>query len=215
MVWNRCHGLVLAVRYHLVDSHSFDISCQSKERMAQCQYHCHNSHCLFLPGGFSPLGVVTETRTTPIHIPSTIHQPDRTCRLCDRVPLLWQAIPAMPRTLRQHQALTMFLTFSDFLYLYPTLLLLVSRSCAERHIPAAGHITQTCTFTSTMTAILTSIVIKHTRYYKYFITAGVAIYLLGVGLMIRYYVEGSLTSQIVGTQIAVGSKCGRNFDFWN
>ena len=71
-------------------------------------------------------------------------------------------------------------------------------------ITAAGHITQTFTFTSTVTAILISIVIKYTRHYKYFITAGTAIYLLGVGLMIRYRVEGSLTSQIVGTQIVVG-----------
>ena len=55
-----------------------------------------------------------------------------------------------------------------------------------------------------MSAILISIVIKYTRHYKYFITAGAAIYLLGVGLMIRYRVEGSTTSQIVGTQIAVG-----------
>ncbi len=71
-------------------------------------------------------------------------------------------------------------------------------------IIAAGHITQTFTFTSTVAAILISIVIKYTRHYKYFITAGAAIYLLGIALMIRYRVEGSSTSQIVGTQIAVG-----------
>lgn len=69
---------------------------------------------------------------------------------------------------------------------------------------AACHITQTFAFTSTVAAIITSTIIKYTRHYKYFITAGAAIYLLGIGLMIRYRVEGSLTSQIVGTQIAVG-----------
>lgn len=46
--------------------------------------------------------------------------------------------------------------------------------------------------------------IKYSRHYKYYVTAGAAIYLLGIGLMIRYRVEGSSTSQIVGTQIAVG-----------
>lgn len=69
---------------------------------------------------------------------------------------------------------------------------------------AAGHITQTFTFTSTVTSILISLVIKYTRRYKFYITAGACIYLLGIGLMIRYRVEGSSTSQIVGTQIAVG-----------
>ncbi|MCJ1223370.1 hypothetical protein MMC12_000010 [Toensbergia leucococca] len=71
-------------------------------------------------------------------------------------------------------------------------------------ITAAGHITQTFSFTSTVTAICISLVIKYTKHYKYYITAGAAIYILGVGLMIRYRVEGSSTGQIVGTQIAVG-----------
>jgi len=47
-------------------------------------------------------------------------------------------------------------------------------------------------------------VIKYTRHYKWYITAGAAIYLMGIGLMIRYRVEGSSTGSIVGTQIAVG-----------
>jgi len=71
-------------------------------------------------------------------------------------------------------------------------------------ITATGHITQTFTFTSTVTAICISFVIKYTRHCKYYITAGACIYLMGVGLMIRYRSEGSTTSQIVGTQIAVG-----------
>ena len=69
---------------------------------------------------------------------------------------------------------------------------------------AAGHVTQTFTFTSTVTAICISVVIKFTRHYKYYITGGACIYLLGIGLMIRYRVEGSTIGQIVGTQIAVG-----------
>ena len=71
-------------------------------------------------------------------------------------------------------------------------------------VTAAGHITQTFTFTSTVSAICISIVIKYTRHYKYYITTGACIYLLGVGLMIRYRSESSTTSQIVGTQIAMG-----------
>ncbi|KAL2036510.1 hypothetical protein N7G274_010740 [Stereocaulon virgatum] len=71
-------------------------------------------------------------------------------------------------------------------------------------VTAAGHITQTFTFTSTVSSICISLVIKYTRHYKYYITLGACIYLLGVGLMIRYRSESSLTSQIVGTQLAMG-----------
>ncbi|KAL8676170.1 MAG: hypothetical protein Q9186_007288 [Xanthomendoza sp. 1 TL-2023] len=71
-------------------------------------------------------------------------------------------------------------------------------------ITAAGHITQTFSFTSTVASILTGLAIKFSRHYKYFIIGGCAIYLLGIGLMIRYRREGSTTGQIVGTQIAVG-----------
>lgn len=71
-------------------------------------------------------------------------------------------------------------------------------------ITAAGHVTQTFSFTSTVASICVGIVIKYTRHYKYYITAGACIYLLGVGLMIRYRTEGSSIAQIVGTQIAVG-----------
>ncbi|KAL9595465.1 MAG: hypothetical protein Q9219_006425 [cf. Caloplaca sp. 3 TL-2023] len=71
-------------------------------------------------------------------------------------------------------------------------------------ITAAGHITQTFTFTSTVSSIITGLLIKYTHRYKYFITAGSAIYLMGTGLMIRYRSEASSTAQIVGTQIALG-----------
>ena len=71
-------------------------------------------------------------------------------------------------------------------------------------ITAAGHIVQTFTFTSTVTAVCVSFVIKYTRHYKFYITTGACIYLLGISLMIRYRNESSSTSQIVGTQIAIG-----------
>lgn len=74
----------------------------------------------------------------------------------------------------------------------------------DNSITAAGYITQTFSFTSTVSSIIVSLFIKYTRHYKYYITAGAAIYLMGIGLMIRYRVETSSTSQIVGTQIAVG-----------
>ena len=71
-------------------------------------------------------------------------------------------------------------------------------------ITASGHIVNTFTFSSTVTSVVISLIIKYTRQYKYYITAGSGVYLLGIGLMIRYRSESSSTSQIVGTQIAVG-----------
>ncbi|KAI9832668.1 MAG: hypothetical protein M1819_004253 [Sarea resinae] len=71
-------------------------------------------------------------------------------------------------------------------------------------ITAAGHITQTFSFTSTVTSVLTGLCIKYVKHYKYFVTFGACIYLMGIGLMIKYRNEASSTAQIVGTQIAVG-----------
>jgi len=84
-------------------------------------------------------------------------------------------------------------------YFYPYLQVVQGNS-----ITAAGHITQTFSFTSVVASICISLVIKYTKHYKYYVTFGAAIYLMGIGLMIRYRVEGASTAQIVGTQIAVG-----------
>lgn len=71
-------------------------------------------------------------------------------------------------------------------------------------ITAAGHITQTFSFTATVTSIVIGFVIKYTHHYKYFIILGASIYLIGVGVMIRYRSQGASISQLVSTQIAVG-----------
>ncbi|KAI9713648.1 MAG: hypothetical protein M1812_006620 [Candelaria pacifica] len=71
-------------------------------------------------------------------------------------------------------------------------------------ITAAGHITQIFSFTSTISSIIVSLIIRRTAHYKYFVITGVCIYTLGLGLIIRYRVQGSSTTQIVFTQIIVG-----------
>jgi hypothetical protein len=68
-----------------------------------------------------------------------------------------------------------YLSVQPYFYSY---LLVVQR----QSVPAAGHITQTFTFASTVTSIVVSLLIKHTRRYRAFVTAGSLIYLLGVGL---------------------------------
>ncbi|RYC60500.1 hypothetical protein CHU98_g5715 [Xylaria longipes] len=93
--------------------------------------------------------------------------------------------------------LVFYLSVQPYFYSY---LLVVQ----HQSVPAAGHITQTFSFTSTVTAIVVSLLIKYTRHYKYFVTSGSLIYLLGVGLMIRYRTMDTTTGSLVGTQIAVG-----------
>lgn len=46
--------------------------------------------------------------------------------------------------------------------------------------------------------------IKYTAHYKYYVVLGSCVYIMGIGLMIRYRLEDSSVASIVGTQIAVG-----------
>jgi hypothetical protein len=84
-------------------------------------------------------------------------------------------------------------------YFYSYLLVVQHES-----VTAAGHITNTFSFTSTATAIATSFLIKYTKYYKPYVVFGSCIYIVGLGLMIRYRNVGASVGRIVGTQIAVG-----------
>jgi MFS family permease len=107
------------------------------------------------------------------------------------------------RTVIAGVAIAFFYFMAFYLSVYPyfsSYLLIVQ----GKSVTAAGHITQTFSFTSTVTAICVSLVIKYTAHYKYFITLGSCIYLMGIGLMIRYRTEGASTGVLVGCQIAVG-----------
>ncbi|RFU29706.1 hypothetical protein B7463_g6633, partial [Scytalidium lignicola] len=84
-------------------------------------------------------------------------------------------------------------------YFYSYLLVVQSES-----VTAAGHVTQTFSFTSTVSSIITSFFIKYSKRYKSFVLCGSFIYMMGIGLMVRYRTQGSSIGQIVGTQLAVG-----------
>ncbi len=73
-----------------------------------------------------------------------------------------------------------------------------------KSIAAAGYITTTFTFTSVVSSLVVSMLIKYTGHYKYFVTLGSCIYLLGIGLMIRFRDIGASTGTLIGCQIAVG-----------
>ncbi|KAH9210765.1 major facilitator superfamily domain-containing protein [Leptodontidium sp. 2 PMI_412] len=71
-------------------------------------------------------------------------------------------------------------------------------------VTSAGRITQTFSFSSTVSSIIISFFIKYTKYYKPYVVFGTCIYIMGIGLMIRYRTMGVSTATLVGTQIAVG-----------
>lgn len=71
-------------------------------------------------------------------------------------------------------------------------------------VSEAGHITQTFTFAATVTSILVSFAIKYTRHYKYYVTAGSCIYLIGIVMMLKYRTEGVTPYVLVACQILVG-----------
>ncbi|KAF2675193.1 MFS general substrate transporter [Microthyrium microscopicum] len=107
------------------------------------------------------------------------------------------------RTVIAGVAIAFFYFMAFYLSIYPyfsSYLLIVQ----GKSVKAAGHITQVFTFTSTVTSILIALCIKYTAHYKYYITAGSCIYLLGMGLLIRYRSTGVSTATLVGCQIAVG-----------
>ena len=71
-------------------------------------------------------------------------------------------------------------------------------------LTAAGHVIQVFSFTSSITAVTIGLIIRLTGHYKYFVTLGSCIYLLGVGLMIKYRTRNATLGALVSTQIAVG-----------
>lgn len=71
-------------------------------------------------------------------------------------------------------------------------------------LATAGRITQVFSFSSTVASVLVSFAIKYTKHYKYFVTAGSLLYLLGIALMINYRSEEAGMSTLIGTQVCIG-----------
>lgn len=69
---------------------------------------------------------------------------------------------------------------------------------------SAANITRVFTLSSTASSIAVSLLIKYTGHYKYYVTVGSAIYLMGMGIMLRYRNEDASTATLIGTQIVIG-----------
>ena len=74
----------------------------------------------------------------------------------------------------------------------------------DQSITSAGRITLTFTFASSVASIVVSMIIKYTGHYKYFVVAGACLYLLGLGIMMVYRVQGISIPTIIGCQVIVG-----------
>jgi hypothetical protein len=75
-------------------------------------------------------------------------------------------------------------------------------------VAVAGRVTQTFSFTATISGLIVSLLIKYTRRYRIYVVAGTLVYISGLVAMLLYRQEGSSVVQILGTQILVGTGGG-------
>ncbi|RSL81814.1 hypothetical protein CEP51_005587 [Fusarium floridanum] len=69
---------------------------------------------------------------------------------------------------------------------------------------SATYIVQIFSFSGTVSSIIVSFLIKFTNRYKWFVVAGSCLYILGMGLMMKYRTQDASLSAIIGTQICIG-----------
>ncbi|PGH26901.1 hypothetical protein AJ80_01484 [Polytolypa hystricis UAMH7299] len=93
--------------------------------------------------------------------------------------------------------------FSVQPYLYSYLQVVQGQS-----VVTAGRLTQTFAWTSTVSAVAVSFLIKMTGRYRAFVTGGCCVYIIGLLLMLWNNKEGSSTIQILVIQIIIGSGAG-------
>lgn len=86
---------------------------------------------------------------------------------------------------------------SVFSYFYSYIVIVQNKS-----ITAAGNITCICSFSSIVSSIVVSLLIKPTGHYKYSITVESCIYIVSMGI-IYYQNENASTATLVGTQITI------------
>ncbi|PUU82461.1 major facilitator superfamily domain-containing protein [Tuber borchii] len=94
-----------------------------------------------------------------------------------------------------------FMAYYLFLQPYFYSYLMVARNTGS---VAAGRITLTFSFAATVSSVVISLVIKYTKHYKYYMVSGILIYMLGIGLMLRYRIIDSSNARVIWTQIIVG-----------
>ncbi|KAH7312523.1 major facilitator superfamily domain-containing protein [Stachybotrys elegans] len=107
------------------------------------------------------------------------------------------------RTFTAGIVLAMFYFMVFYLSVFPYFLsyLLVVRNLK---LASATPILNIFSLSSTVSSLIVSALIKITNRYKWFVTAGSCLYMLGIGLMMRYRTQEASISAIIGTQILIG-----------
>ncbi|KFA80910.1 hypothetical protein S40288_07984 [Stachybotrys chartarum IBT 40288] len=107
------------------------------------------------------------------------------------------------RTFTAGSILAIFYFMAFYLSVFPYFhsYLLVVRNL---DIQSATTILNTFSISSTVSSLIISGFIKFTNRYKWFVTTGSCLYMLGIGLMMRYRTEDAPLSAIIGTQILIG-----------
>lgn len=97
----------------------------------------------------------------------------------------------------------MLLAVAFYLSVFPYFqsYLLVVRGLSNQ---SAVYITQIFSFSSTVSSLIISVIIKFSRRYKWFVVGGSCLYMLGMGLMMHYRTETASLSAIIGSQICIG-----------
>ncbi len=88
MVRTRLYGPATTLSCDIPYLDSTHASRNSKEPLAQRQYHCHGRRWLCLPRRLSLLGVESQAGPTSIPLPTSSDKPKRVGRLRDRILLL-------------------------------------------------------------------------------------------------------------------------------
>ncbi|QSS64029.1 siderophore iron transporter mirC [Histoplasma capsulatum] len=88
-------------------------------------------------------------------------------------------------------------------YLYSFLQVVQGQS-----VTTAGRVTQTFSFTSTISAVSVSFVIRATRRYRRFVAGGCCIYIAGLALMFFFNKEGTSTTSTFIIQTVIGLGAG-------
>ncbi|EDN10829.1 siderophore iron transporter mirC [Histoplasma mississippiense (nom. inval.)] len=107
-----------------------------------------------------------------------------------------------PRPWKAHR-FTMAFYCSVQPYLYSFLQVVQGQS-----VTTAGRVTQTFSFTSTISAVSVSFVIRATRRYRRFVAGGCCIYIAGLALMFFFNKEGTSTTSTFIIQTVIGLGAG-------
>lgn len=145
------------------------------------------------------MGDVKETRSEASAVLASPQAKDRPRGLhaCFLLLQCVSALGSIQNDVADLQPVAFFFSVQPYLYSYLQVV-------QGYDVAIAGRVTQTFAFTSTVAAFGVSLLIKYSRRYRPFVTAGCVVYICGLLSMMLFRKEGSSFAKILGSQILVG-----------